>query len=710
VICCFEVTVYQNPPTCDDLPLNVVHWRDAIDEILPGSDDGCIWDPPAWTLIDVVPPVVGAINVTNGPGDDGRLTYQAECLDIGTHHVTWQIDDGEFQAQCGKDIEVYNNPPEIVCPDPIDPAHLCRHQWIQGNDGIFNLGDLVEGQAIGSDPDPQDVPFLVYSVIGVELDGLPYVPVNAPMIDPVTGAFSWQLDGNDAVGTYEIFLMIDDGCYQGYCSFTIEVELKIMLTIRGNPGAYDTIPALPGTEACVYINIFPNIDLGGLDILVCYDLTGLTLTGVARDLDLLDWEYFTWRTSYESNCGGGCPTGLIRIVAIADLDNGPTVHPPLSSFGLEGNVIELCFLVTSDWNFLGQCLPIDFCVRDCGDNTLSDKSGNILWIPIGSDPECLEGGGPDKPTPIEEIELCGGAICVREPQDRRGDLNLNGIGHEVGDAVLYTRYFIEGSGVWDPIWYNIQHQASDVNNDGVILTIADLVYLIRVITGDEMPFPDDAGYTKVSPYAGQADAIVKVGADNVTISTRSAVDVGGAAFVLRYSGLGVGEAVASDAAADMVVKSRANRGELRVLVAPDIANLATIEAGTHEIVSIPISGEGTIDLVEVQLSDARGSMLVGNMAKVSPPKSYALLQNYPNPFNAGTVIPFDLKNASDWTVTVYNITGQVVRTFAGHNEASQVRVAWDGTDNEGNAVSSGVYFYRIKAAEFTATKKMTLLK
>jgi flagellar hook assembly protein FlgD len=52
----------------------------------------------------------------------------------------------------------------------------------------------------------------------------------------------------------------------------------------------------------------------------------------------------------------------------------------------------------------------------------------------------------------------------------------------------------------------------------------------------------------------------------------------------------------------------------------------------------------------------------------------------------------------------------VVRTFAGHNEASQVRVQWDGTDTNGDDVASGVYFYRIKANDFTATKKMTLLK
>jgi len=174
--------------------------------------------------------------------------------------------------------------------------------------------------------------------------------------------------------------------------------------------------------------------------------------------------------------------------------------------------------------------------------------------------------------------------------------------------------------------------------------------------------------------------------------------------------MGVGEAVASDAASSMVVKSRTDRGELRVLVAPDMKNLGTIAAGNHEVVTIPTTGEGTIDLVEVQLSDAHGALLTSNVAKISPPKSYALMQNYPNPFNAGTVIRFDLKETSDWSLQVYNITGQLVRTFTGHDEASTVSVTWDGTDRDGNHAASGVYFYRVNAGDFTATKKMTLVK
>jgi hypothetical protein len=110
------------------------------------------------------------------------------------------------------------------------------------------------------------------------------------------------------------------------------------------------------------------------------------------------------------------------------------------------------------------------------------------------------------------------------------------------------------------------------------------------------------------------------------------------------------------------------------------------------------------------MSDAAGALLLTAAYKSVLPTDYALEQNYPNPFNAGTVIPFALKDASDWTLTVYNVMGQVVRTFAGHNEAGRISVNWDGSDQSGTSVSSGVYFYRVQTANWNATKKMTLVK
>jgi len=330
---------------------------------------------------------------------------------------------------------------------------------------------------------------------------------------------------------------------------------------------------------------------------------------------------------------------------------------------------------------------------------------------LGAPDSCLIGGGPGKPAPVRGLCFRNGWVCIRPPVDDRGDINQNGVANEIGDAVLFSNFFIYGiDQAFAPPGEQREAQklATDINDDGIVLTIADLVYLVRIITGDAQPFPA-GGNPKLTPYQRQAGAIVDVAADRVTVAANSPVDLGGAVFTFRYSGLTVGDAVLSNAASQMVVQSNADRSELRVLVAP-MMNVkgARIGAGVNEILSIPTSGQGTIELVDVQMSDAQGNLLTASASKAVPTE-YALLQNYPNPFNAGTIIPFGLKEATDWKLTVYNINGQTVRSFSGNGQG-QVKVAWDGTDNSGRTIASGVYFYRLETKAFTATKKMTLMK
>ena len=93
------------------------------------------------------------------------------------------------------------------------------------------------------------------------------------------------------------------------------------------------------------------------------------------------------------------------------------------------------------------------------------------------------------------------------------------------------------------------------------------------------------------------------------------------------------------------------------------------------------------------------------------PTSFALEQNYPNPFNPGTWLRFGLPTASTVNLTVYNLLGQEVSTvISGELEAGVHSVYWDGSSSAGHQVSSGIYFYRLEANDFVATKKMMLLK
>jgi hypothetical protein len=500
----------------------------------------------------------------------------------------------------------------------------------------------------------------------------------------------------------------------------------------------DTVRTLNGLAATVpIIREDASLPIGGFDLLVSYDQSALTFLSAAMgsSLDSLEWEYFTYRTGAGGNCTGGCPSGMVRLIAIADLDNGPTHHPIIGHDDSSGILATLKFQVTGDQNFIGQCIPVRFYWNDCGDNvfssvsgdttylenTISDASGNMLWeedddvqFPESARPRGL--GAPDscltnspKGQPERRVCFGNGWICINEPPDDRGDINLNGIANEVGDAVLFTNYFVYGPSVWSPPYEQSQILATDINDDGIVLTVADLIYLIRVITGDASAFPPNAGTPKTSPYANSGTPSYQTEGGTLRVSTNSSVDLGGALYVFGYSNLTVGAPILSAAASSLRIMSEAKNGELRVLVyAWDKG--ALLNAGSNEIFTVPIAGEGTIELVETQLSDASGMLLSTSMAKASVPTDYALLQNYPNPFNAGTVIPFALKKSAHWSLVIYNILGQEVRTYEGEADASVVKVAWDGTSGNGQTMSSGTYLYRITTPEWTASKKMTLIK
>ena len=98
------------------------------------------------------------------------------------------------------------------------------------------------------------------------------------------------------------------------------------------------------------------------------------------------------------------------------------------------------------------------------------------------------------------------------------------------------------------------------------------------------------------------------------------------------------------------------------------------------------------------------------------PEESALLNNYPNPFNPETWIPYQLASPAEVTLTLYDVTGRIVRTLnLGHQDAGMYRsksraAYWDGRNAQGEPVASGVYFYTLVAGEFTATGKMLIRK
>lgn len=94
-----------------------------------------------------------------------------------------------------------------------------------------------------------------------------------------------------------------------------------------------------------------------------------------------------------------------------------------------------------------------------------------------------------------------------------------------------------------------------------------------------------------------------------------------------------------------------------------------------------------------------------------PARHFQLEQNYPNPFNPTTVINYQLPISSSVKLSIYSITGQLVRTLVDEQKsAGRHQVVWDGLNERGERLPSGIYLYRIEAGDFRATRRLALVK
>ena len=162
-------------------------------------------------------------------------------------------------------------------------------------------------------------------------------------------------------------------------------------------------------------------------------------------------------------------------------------------------------------------------------------------------------------------------------------------------------------------------------------------------------------------------------------------------------------------------------GSTRVLAVN--MNGGLLSFSTDGFITVPVMvntdrGERVkVDLSGVQLIGQDGQNIPvvakgdGSVALELIPMQYALYQNFPNPFNPVTEIQFDVPDVGVLDLVVYNLMGQQVRRLVnGEIQAGYHRVVWDGLNDRGETVSTGVYIYSLTSPSFHNTKKMVLLK
>ncbi|MBD3332067.1 T9SS type A sorting domain-containing protein [candidate division GN15 bacterium] len=685
---CYDLRVLQNQcPVIDPAPPVTVEAShcEVLEITFTATDPDDEDDPPfVWTVTDGI----GSFGPDDGTGS-ATWEYAPSAADVGASlSSTIEVCD-QRGGCCEHTINfTFTN---------IGPA------FTDGCDDVTKVG--MGGTAlVDMDAEDGDCDDLTYSILSVTP-----APVGTYSIDGdgliTFNTVSGVAPAGDGGETYVFEVQVEDEAgATAVCNTTIDVTVldAFEVTIQKTGDDPDSL-AYIGLHELVNVTVEKGSEeMGGFDFLIAYDASALTFTealeGPAFYAGGCGWEYFTYTFGPNGNCGGPCPSGLVRVIGIAETNNGPN-HPSCYAPDFPATLFTLDFLVSSDATLECQYVPIRFYWMDCGDNTIASKSGDTLFVSdvvtdfafdtdfateiqndstgfptyTGIQKGCFVDLDPGKPAPFEFIDFNNGGIDIvcADSIDARADLNLNEIPYEIADAVLYSNYFVYGLGAFH---YNLQGQiaASDVNADGITLSVADLVYLIRVIRGDANP------YVKVSPVSTEY---------TVNGSIVSVDDAMGAAHIV-VSGNAAPELLADG----MEMKFNYDGQNTQVLV-------YSMDLNTFQGEFLNAGG----NVVSIEFGSPAGGTVTAKGTTV--PNTYELAQNYPNPFNPTTTIEFSLEQASQYTLSIYNVTGQKVHEVSDMGNAGQNSVVWDASGQ-----ASGVYFYKLESDNFSATKKMMLLK
>ncbi|MCY3683296.1 MAG: T9SS type A sorting domain-containing protein [Gemmatimonadetes bacterium] len=275
---------------------------------------------------------------------------------------------------------------------------------------------------------------------------------------------------------------------------------------------------------------------------------------------------------------------------------------------------------------------------------------------------------------------------------------------------------------------------ADLNDDKMV-NFEDFILFFGSY-GKEAAGP--AGKSLVTPILGvneNAEFSLRLGSDRVVVGENMFVDVSlanvqalmGYGFVLNYDAERFEFVEAMPAAEDLLTAGgetplfsswSPEAGQVHVMNA--IVNGSEVSGG-GDIVRLvfrvlrDFEDNARFEIAEGLVFDPQqlANPLAGGVLDIqTTPTEFALLQNFPNPFNPDTTIGYELAESADVTLQIYNVVGQVVRTLIAAESQSigRYQVRWDGMDDRGMPVSSGIYFYQISAGKFQDVRKLMLLK
>ena len=257
---------------------------------------------------------------------------------------------------------------------------------------------------------------------------------------------------------------------------------------------------------------------------------------------------------------------------------------------------------------------------------------------------------------------------------------------------------------------------ADDPDDGPVA--GDEAYLVTASTGDTVPLAG-SGWSNGDDAAAAPIALAGYNADNQT----PVLDVSGS-VVDELTGL-------AREGFRVKVKNLSTRTALSNVTSVEAAggyNMTFVDLNTTNAARVgdvlEISADSPDPLIGVQpvrhivtVDDVKNiTIQLENLVAYEIPAETELLRNYPNPFNPETWIPYHLSEDADVNLTIYDISGEVVRDIdVGHQNAAKYdtrakAIYWDGRNRFGEQVASGIYFYHLDAGDFSGTRKMVILK
>ncbi len=337
----------------------------------------------------------------------------------------------------------------------------------------------------------------------------------------------------------------------------------------------------------------------------------------------------------------------------------------------------------------------------------------------------------------------GGWVYTSAPEFVRGDANGDRV-LDIGDVVYLINFLFK---------YGLQpcpKDAGDENCDANV-DVGDVVYLINYLfKSGPHPCPGNGGgeiltrFTKLSENQGKAllSLLLRAELAGENSNGSSKVSPGNGAEIFEITVIGKfdrevagiqleiefnpDEVVLLEPTLTSISKNLqlfygTTTGSQRIGIL-DLSGEKCIPTGEQTVVNIHAKGRdlGSIKIHEAILVDkdaipftleVSSELKREEVRSSSKPNDFSLSQNFPNPFNPQTSIRYALPENADVKLAIYNVLGQRVKTLIeGHETAGYNTVWWDGKDENGDQVASGIYFYRLQADEFSEIKKMMLVK